>query len=196
MTYPVDGQPPDDRPQYPQQPTSYPETEPGFLPPDQPQQEYPPQSPKRSGTSLIVGLVVLVALVVIGATIASVLLTAQGRGPLVPDEQKVELAIRDFYDTLGSYGFRAALEQACEQERAAFESMTDAEKREFDIASVSITIDRIENIDITGDLATADVTGRLSVAVPGAQPQTQTSTTERLHKEDGRWRICSSGGGR
>jgi hypothetical protein len=145
---------------------------------------------------LIVGLVAIVALVIAGAVIAGVFLTSQGRGPLASDEKRIELAIRDFYETLDTRGFRAAAEQACAHERAAFEAMTESEKSQFDSTSISVTIDRIDNIVVAGDTATAKVTGKLTVAVPGEQPDTESSTTEHLTKEDGKWKVCSAEGTR
>ncbi|MGK8509244.1 hypothetical protein ACRS5S_14740 [Nocardia asiatica] len=209
MAYPPGGQPPDERPHYPQQPSpgSVPPGQgppppgpgnppPGYPPPGYPPTNYPPQPPKQSHTGLIVGLVVIVALVIAGAVIAGVFLTSQGRGPLASDEKRIELAIRDFYETLDTRGFRAAAEQACASERAAFEAMTESEKNEFDTTSVSVTINRIEDILVAGDTATAKVTGTLTVAVPGEQPDTETSTTEHLKKEDGKWKVCSAEGTR
>ncbi|MFE7743107.1 hypothetical protein [Nocardia sp. NPDC057455] len=218
MAYPPGGQPPDDRPPHPQQPPpgypppepgqpptgpgypppgpGQPPTGPGYPPPGSPTWGYPPPPQKKSHTGLIVGLVAIVALVIAGAVIAGVFLTSQGRGPLASDEKRVELSIRDFYETLDTRGFRAAAEQACARERAAFEAMTESEKSEFDSTSVSITIDRIDDVVVIGDTATAKVTGKLTVAVPGEQPDTETSTTEHLKKEDGKWKVCSAEGTR
>ncbi|MBF6193164.1 hypothetical protein U3653_15645 [Nocardia sp. CDC186] len=207
MAYPPGGQPPDDQP--PQPPPGYPPPGPGqpFPPPGQPPPPpgpgYPPPGyppwgppPKKSHTGLIAGLVVIVVLVIAGAVIAGFFLTTRGKGPLASDEKRIELAIRDFYETLDTRGFRAAAEQACVRERAAFEAMTESEKREFDSTSVSVTIDRIDDIVVTGDTATAKVSGKLTVAVPGEQPDTETSTTEHLKKEDGKWKVCSQEGTR
>ncbi|UAK32936.1 nuclear transport factor 2 family protein [Nocardia asteroides] len=204
MAYPPGGQPPDDRPHYPQQPSpgygppgpGVPPPGPGQPPPGYPPWGYPPPPPKKSNTGLIAGLVVIVVLVITGAVIAGVLLTSQGKGPLASNEKRVELAIRDFYETLDSRGFRAAAELACTHERAAFEAMTESEKMEIDSTSVSVSIDRIEDIVVSGDTATAKVTGKLTVAVPGEQPDTETSTTEHLKKEDGKWKVCSAEGTR
>ncbi|UGT69772.1 nuclear transport factor 2 family protein [Nocardia gipuzkoensis] len=198
MAYPPGGQPPDEQPQYPQQPSpgQGPPPGPGYPPPGYPPAGYPPQPPKQSHTGLIVGLVAIVALVIAGAVITGVFLTSQGRGPLASDEKRIELSIRDFYETLDTRGFSAAAEQACARERAAFEAMTERERNEFDSTAVSVTIDRIEDVVVTGDTATAKVTGKLTVAVPGEQPDTETSTTEHLKKEDGKWKVCSAEGTR
>ncbi|MGQ4617863.1 Rv0361 family membrane protein [Nocardia sp. R7R-8] len=209
MAYPPGGQPPDDRPPQQQPPSGYPPPGPwqpipppgpGQQPPPPPGPGYPPPGyspwgsppqPRKSHTGLIASAVVLIVLVIAGALIAGVFLTTQGKGPLASDEKKIEIAIRDFYETLDRSGFRAASELACARERAAFEGMTESEKKEFDSTSVSVTIDRIEDIVVTGDTATAKVTGTLTVAVPGEQPDTETSTTEHLKKEDGTWKVCS-----
>ncbi|WP_174188682.1 Rv0361 family membrane protein [Nocardia barduliensis] len=204
MAYPPGGQPPDEQPPYPQQPSpgyappgqGPPPPGPGYPPPGYGPPGYPAQPPKQSRTGLIAGLVVIVALVIAGAVIAGVFLTSQGRGPLASDEKRIELAIRDFYETLDTRGFRAAAEQACASERTAFEAMTESEKNEFDSTAVSVAIDRIEDILVTGDTATAKVTGKLTVAVPGEQPDNETSTTEHLKKEDGKWKVCSAEGTR
>ncbi|WP_155981063.1 hypothetical protein [Nocardia sp. CNY236] len=141
---------------------------------------------------MIVGLVVVVALVIAGAAIAGIFLTTQGRGPFASDEKKIELAIRDFYDALGTYGFRSAIEQVCASELAAFDMMTEDQKREFDDASVVVAIDTIDDITVTGDTATAHVAGTLTVMAPGEQPDTETNTTEHLKKENGEWKVCSA----
>jgi hypothetical protein len=193
-TPPGPGQPPS-IPGYPPPGPGQPSSAPGYPPPGYPPWGYPPP-PKKSHTGLIVGLVAIVALVIAGAVIAGVFLTSQGRGPLASDEKRIELAIRDFYETLDTRGFRAAAEQACAHERAAFEAMTESEKSEFDSTSISVTIDRIDDIVVTGDTATAKVTGKLTVAVPGEQPDTESSTTEHLKKEDGKWKVCSAEGTR
>ncbi|WP_435829010.1 Rv0361 family membrane protein [Nocardia beijingensis] len=214
MAYPPGGQPPDDQPPQPppgSPPPGQPFPPPGQpLPPPGPGQPLPPPGPgypppgypswgpqpKKSHAGLIAGLVVIVVLVIAGAVIAGFFLTTQGKGPLASDEKKIELAIRDFYETLDRRGFRAAAEQACFRERAAFEAMTESEKKEFDSTSISVTIDRIEDIVVTGDTATAKVDGKLTVTVPGQQPDTETSTTEHLKKEDGKWKVCSPEGTR
>ncbi|WP_327113113.1 hypothetical protein OHB12_30600 [Nocardia sp. NBC_01730] len=224
MTYPPGGQPPQDRPHYPQQqPTSQPppmghgnpppmghgslppgqghpppmgnsSLPPGYPPPGSLPGGYPPRPPKKSWTGLIAGSVALVALVIAGAVIVGALLTSQGKGPLSSDEKKIELAIRDFYEVLGAHGFRAAAEKACAADRAEFDAMTEEQKKEFDAATVSVTIERIEGIVVTGRSATANITGKLTVAIPGETPDSDTSTTEHLRKEDGQWKVCSAPG--
>ncbi|MEU7633433.1 hypothetical protein AB0C34_26230 [Nocardia sp. NPDC049220] len=132
------------------------------------------------------------ALVLSGVVIAGAVLTSRGKGPLASDEKKIEVAIRDFYDILGSEGFRAAAERACAADHAEFGAMTEAQKQEFDTATVSVTIDKIEDIVVIGDRATAEITGKLTVVVPGEQPDIDTSTTEHLKKENGTWKVCSA----
>ncbi|MEV5838495.1 hypothetical protein [Nocardia sp. NPDC052112] len=169
-----------------------------------PPQGYPPPGghqqsgylpPKKRRTGLIIGLLVLV-LVIAGAVAAGVVLTAQGKTPLASDEKKIEVAIHDFYDTLGKQGFAAAAAKACAADRAEFDTLTEEQKKEFDTAKVEVSIDKIDNVVITGDRATARITGKLTLTVPGETPDTDTGTTEHLRKEDGKWKVCSAESGK
>ncbi|MGY4101266.1 Rv0361 family membrane protein [Nocardia sp. R16R-3T] len=201
MTYPQGGQTPFGQPQYPQgagqpqQGYGYPQQG-GYPPPSGqgygPQQGYPP--PKRR-TGLIIALLVLV-LVIAGAVAAGVVLMAQGKTPLASDEKKIQVAIHDFYDTLGKSGFAAAAAKACAADRADFDTLTEEQKKEFDSAKVEVDIDKIDDIVIIGDRATAKITGKLTLTVPGETPDTDTGTTEHLRKEDGKWKVCSAESGK
>ncbi len=111
---------------------------------------------------------------------------------MASDEQKVESAIRDFYATLDSEGFRAAVEQSCALDRAEFAAMSTTDKEAFRSTSFDIDIDTVEDITITRDKATAEITGVFTVDFPGEGPETDTTSTEHLVKEDGRWKICYS----
>ncbi|MFE7795977.1 hypothetical protein [Nocardia sp. NPDC057440] len=208
MTYPPSGQQPYGS-QYPEQPgqQGYPQQGPyppqpqqpygyppqggaGYPPPGYPPQGYP-QPPKKKRTGLFIGLLVLV-LIIAGGIAAGVVLTVQGKTPLASDEKKIEVAIHDFYDALGKDGFRAAAAKACASDRAEFDALSEEQKQAFDASKVSVTIDRIENIVITGDRATAHVVGHLTLTLPGEAPDTDDSTNEHLRKEDGKWRVCSA----
>jgi hypothetical protein len=220
MTYPPGGQPPYGEPGqpgygqpypqqggqgYPQQGGYPPPGGQGYPPPQgyQPQGGpggYPPgyqgyQPPKKRRTGLIVGLLVLV-LVIAGAVAAGVVLTVQGKTPLASDEKKIEVAIHDFYDTLGSHGFAAAAAKACAADRAEFDTLSEDQKKEFDSAKIDVKIDKIDDIVVTGDRATAKITGKLTLTIPGETPDTDTGTTEHLRKEDGKWKVCSAESGK
>jgi hypothetical protein len=222
MTYPPGGQPPFGEPQYPQQPgqpfgqpqqpqqpyghvpqggpdypqQGYPQQgyPPGYpqqgYPPGYPQQGYPP--PKKSRTGLIIGLLILI-LVIVGGLAAGVVLTVQGKTPLSSDEKKIEVAVRDFYEALSSDGFGAAAAKTCSADRREFEALTPEQRKEFDAAKISVTIDSVDNIVITGDRATAHINGKLSLTLPDEVPNTDTDTgtNEHLRKEDGKWKVCS-----
>ncbi|MFC6009452.1 hypothetical protein [Nocardia lasii] len=183
------GQQPSVNPGMPPGPPGYPH--PGVGGPGYPAQGYPPQPPKKKRTGLFVALAV-VALVVIGVVVTGVVLTMQGRTPLSTDDQKIEHAIRDFYDTLDSEGFIAAAALACQADRTEIDNLTPEARAEFDRASVQVTIDQVNDIVITGDTAKATVTGSLTLSVEGQEPDTETSTEENLAKEDGTWKICSA----
>ncbi|CAM4474573.1 hypothetical protein NONI108955_32505 [Nocardia ninae] len=192
MTYPPGGQPPQE-PQYPQQPeepTSYPP------PPGDQQAGNAPaagaQPSRKSKIGLIVGLVAVVLLALGGAVVLGAVLTAQGKGPLASDDRRIEVAIHDFYDTLESEGFRAAAAKACAADRAEFDALPEEQKQEFESATVAVTIDKIEDVAIDGAVATAHILGTLTLEVPGQAPDTDTSTTEHLKKEDGKWKVCSA----
>lgn len=156
-------------------------------------QGYPP--PKQRKTGLIIGLLVLV-LVIAGAVAAGVVLTMQGKTPLASDEKKIEVAIHDFYDTLGSRGFAAAAAKSCAADRAEFDTLTEEQKKEFDTAKIEVSIDKIDDIVVTGDRASARITGKLTLTIPGETPDTDTGTTEHLRKEDGKWKVCSAESGK
>ncbi|MFQ6331352.1 hypothetical protein ACLMAL_35190 [Nocardia sp. CWNU-33] len=206
MTYPPSGQPPYGS-QYPEQPGQhgypqqgpYPPPQPygyppqggmGYPPPGYPPQGYPPP-PKKKRTGLFIGLLVLV-LIIAGGIAAGVVLTVQGKTPLASDEKKIEAAIHEFYDALGKDGFRAAAAKACASDRADFDSLSQEQKQAFDAAQVSVTINRIEDIVVTGDTATAHIVGHLTLTLPGETPNTDDSTNEHLRKENGKWRVCSA----
>ncbi|WP_227998783.1 Rv0361 family membrane protein [Nocardia australiensis] len=200
MTYPPGGQPPYGQPQVPGQP-GYPQ-QPGqpYGYPPQGGHGYPPpgytsqgnpQPPEKKRTGLIIGLVVLV-LVVAGAITAGVVLTVQGRTPLASDEKKIEVAIRDFYDTLSNDGFAAASAVACAADKADFEAMNQEGKSTYDSADISVTINKVDNVVINGDRATAHIDGKFTMSVAGEDAQTDNSTEERLKKEDGTWKVCAS----
>ncbi|MEV0360424.1 hypothetical protein AB0H71_30645 [Nocardia sp. NPDC050697] len=150
---------------------------------------YPPPRKKRTG--LIIALTLLLV-VILGGITAGIVLTAQGRTPLASDEKQIEVAIRDFYETLGEDGFAAAAATACSGDRAEFEALSEEQKKEFDQTQVSVVINEIKNIVITGDRATATISGRMTLTLPGEDPDTDTDTEEHVKKEDGTWKVCSA----
>ncbi|WP_405166994.1 hypothetical protein OG203_18975 [Nocardia sp. NBC_01499] len=188
MTYPPGGQPPQHGPQ---QPTGY--------PPPTGYQQAPPsghQPSRKSKIGLIVALVVVLLLALGGVVVLGAVLTTQGKGPLASDGKRIEVAIHDFYDTLQAKGFRAAAGKACAADQAEFDALPEEQKQEFESATVAVNIDKIENIVINGEAATAHIVGKLTLEVPGQAPDTDTSTTEHLKKEDGKWKVCSAGSGK
>lgn len=207
MTNPPGGQPPYGQPEfpqgqgYPQQNPGFPQGPPGYGPPPgygapQPGYGAPPpgypgaQPPKKKYTGLIIALVI-VALVVVGAVVTGVVLTVQGKTPLASDEKQIEVAIRDFYEVLDNDGFVAAAQKACAADRTEIANLSADEKAEFDKATISVRIDAVNDIVVTGDTATAEVSGQLTLTLPGMEPDTDSTTTEHLKKEDGTWKVCS-----
>ncbi|NUS91444.1 MAG: hypothetical protein HOQ36_03375 [Nocardia sp.] len=153
-----------------------------------------PQPPRKRRTGLIIGVVVAVVLVV-AAVAAGVVLTVQGRTPLSSDEQQVEASLREFYSTLSDDGFAAATQLACKADRDEFDAMSDSEKAEAEKLGFKVAIDSVDNIAVTGDRAKAEIKGKFSLSAPGGEDeQMDDSSEENLVKEDGEWRVCSSGG--
>ncbi|MFE1596992.1 hypothetical protein [Nocardia sp. NPDC058705] len=200
MTNPPEGQ----QPPFGQQPPVPPQgAPPQGVPPHGPPAGYPPaghpggaegfapQPPKKKRTGLFVGLGV-VALVVVGVLIAGVALTLQGRTPLSSDEKQIDVAVRDFYDTLDADGFIAAAQLACQADRTEIDNLTTEQREQFDKATVQVSIDEVKDIVIDGDDAKAKVTGKLTLSVEGEEPNTESETEEHLTKEDGTWKICSA----
>lgn len=152
-----------------------------------------PQALRKRRTGLIIGAVVAVV-VVVAAIAAVVVLTVQGRTPLSSDEQQVESSLRDFYGTLSDDGFAAATQLACTADRDEFDSMSDAEKSEAEKLGFKVDIESVDNIVVTGDRAKAEIKGKFSLSAPGGEDeQMDDSSEENLVKEDGEWRVCSSG---
>ncbi|MFD3594504.1 hypothetical protein ACFWU5_17420 [Nocardia sp. NPDC058640] len=194
MTNPPQGQ----QPPFGEQPPFPQGTPPQGVPPQGPPPGYPDgaqgfsdQVPKKKRTGLFVALGV-VALVVIGVLVTGVVLTMQGRTPLSSDEKQIDVAVRDFYDTLDSDGFIAAAQLACQADRTEIDNLTAEQREQFDKATVQVSIDEVKDIVITGDDAKATVVGQLTLSVQGEQPATESSTEEHLAKEDGTWKICSA----
>ncbi|MGY0503558.1 Rv0361 family membrane protein [Nocardia sp. FBN12] len=159
--------------------------------PDGPDVFVPPPAPKKKRTGLFIALGV-VALVIVGVLVTGVVLTLQGRTPLSSDESQIDVAVRDFYDTLDSDGFIAAAQLACQADRTEIDNLTTEQRAQFERATVQVTIDEVKDIEITGDNAKATVVGQLTLSVEGEEPDTESSTEEHLTKEDGTWKICSA----
>lgn len=185
------GAPPPGQPGYGQAGPGYGQPYPGYGQPGYGGQPPYGPPPKKSRTGLIVGLVVLL-LVVAGAVTAGVVLTTQGKTPLASDEKQIEVAIREFYDELSTGGFESATALACQEVRTEYEELPEEQKREFGTTEIDVDIDRVSNIVVTGDRATATVTGSLTLTLPGSEPDTDTDTEEYLKKEGGTWKVCSA----
>ncbi|MGW0179730.1 Rv0361 family membrane protein [Nocardia sp. NPDC003345] len=181
---------------YPGQP-GMPQGQPGY--PGAPQPGYPGQPgppPRKRRTGVIIGAAVVAVLLIVAAVAVGVVLTMQGRTPLSSDEQQVEAALREFYDTLSTDGFQAATELACKADRDEFTAMSESERSEAEKLEFSVEIQSIDNVVINGDHAEAQLTGKFSFSMPGesGDDQVDDSSEENLVKEDGEWRVCSSSG--
>ncbi|MFH5232496.1 hypothetical protein [Antrihabitans spumae] len=156
------------------------------------QQGFPPPA-RKSKTGLIVGLIVA-AVLVIGTVIGIVLLTGDDSDSSATgdttgsDEEQIESAIKTFYSTWESKGYNAAVKLACTAARNDPEKEVDADT-EKQLDTAEFDIQKVENIRIDGDLATADVTG--TVTFDGqSDAGLDDMTEEYLAKEGGKWKVC------
>lgn len=142
--------------------------------------------PPQRRTGLIVGIVVLV-LVLAGAVGAALLL----RDEPSSDTQRIDAAIRDFYDGLNTDGPAKAVTGACAQDVADFEALPADQRASLDRNRFTVRIESIEGITVTGDRATATVRGSLA---PASSPQSEqaSNTQQHLRNEGGVWRVCSA----
>ncbi|MEC3954733.1 hypothetical protein VMT65_16965 [Nocardia sp. CDC153] len=138
-------------------------------------------------TPLTIGLGVVAVVLVGGGIAAAVTLNGNDSGP--SEDKRVETALRDFYTALSTGGASQAVGKTCASDRAQYDAYTDAQKKAMDQGRVSMRVDSVQGITITGDRATAVTLGTFSV--PGAA-DSKRSTNEHLRKEDGVWKVCSS----
>ncbi|MGV9667550.1 Rv0361 family membrane protein [Nocardia niigatensis] len=138
-------------------------------------------------TPLTIGLGVA-AVVLVGGGIATAV-TLNGKDSGTSDDKRVETAVRDFYDTLGTGGASQAVGKTCAGDRAQYDALPEANKKAMDQGKIAMKVDSVQGIVITGDHATATTFGILTL--PGA-PDSKRSTNEHLRKEDGVWKVCST----
>ncbi|GAB2567186.1 Rv0361 family membrane protein [Nocardia heshunensis] len=138
-------------------------------------------------TPLTIGLGVA-AVVLVGGGIATAV-TLNGKDSGVSEDKRVETALRSFYDAMDSGGASQAVGKTCAGDRAQYDAFTDAQKQAMDKNRVSMKVDSVQGITITGDRATAVTLGTFTL--PGAAADKR-SIPEHLRKEDGVWKVCST----
>ncbi|MVU78662.1 hypothetical protein GPX89_15585 [Nocardia sp. ET3-3] len=138
-------------------------------------------------TPLTIGLGA-VAVVLVGGGIATAV-TLNGKDSGASDDKRVETALRDFYDAMSTGGASAAVGKTCASDRAQYDALPDAAKKGSDQGKISMKIDEIQGINITGDRATATTLG--TITIPGVS-DSKRSIPEHLRKEDGVWKVCST----
>lgn len=127
-------------------------------------------------------------MVLVGGGVATaVTLGGKDSGP--SENQRVETALRDFYDALGSGGAAEAVDLTCAGDRAQYAALPESAKKQTDQNKVTMKVDSIGGITISGDRATATTLGTFTM--PGSAPSKR-STSEHLRKEDGVWKVCST----
>jgi hypothetical protein len=128
---------------------------------------------------LIVGVPAMV-MVVVGITVWLLHDTDTGSD----DRQQVAAAIRHYYAVERDQGVSVASASACKEIRDSGAALPQDSGGKQDIA-----VDKIANIAIQGDTATAEVTAR--VVIKG-QPEAGSDTVAlRLQREQGTWRFCT-----
>ena len=166
-----------------------------------------PPPPRRNNTALIIGLVVALVLVA-GGILTAILVTSGGDSSSTAtststsnkaktasktatksgadDAADVEAAIRLYVKTWSSSGYGAAQELACDSKQKAWKRLSASKRSELESERDGTqTIDSIDNVDVSGDSATADVIGHSGTGKMGTKP-IEFSTA----KEDGQWKVC------
>nr|WP_297619687.1 hypothetical protein [Nocardia sp.] len=131
----------------------------------------------------------MAAVVVVGGGIAAAVSLTGKATPT--DDQRIESSVHDFYDTLAAKGPSIAVAAACSADRAEYDALPAAQKSASDEGKIDIRIVAVDHIAVTGDRATANSVGTMTV--PGAEDKTIT-TTQHLREEDGAWKVCSADG--
>ncbi|NNH70339.1 hypothetical protein HLB23_10760 [Nocardia uniformis] len=146
-----------------------------------------PDFPRSRRAGLIAGSVVIV--VVIAGVVGGIALRSGDPAP--SDTQRIDTAIRDFYDALNAGGPAQAVTTACAQDRIDFEAIPADQRTAMDRNRFTVSIDAVEDIAITGDRATATVRGSMA---PTASPQAAQASNAQQHlrEEDGAWKVCSA----
>ncbi|WP_405489732.1 hypothetical protein [Nocardia sp. NBC_00511] len=137
-------------------------------------------------TPLTIGIGVAAVVLVGGGIATAVTLNDKGSAP--SDNQRVETAVRDFYAAL-SDGAAAAAGKTCAGDRAQYDALPANQKQAMEQGKITLRVDSVEGIAITGERATAVTLGTLSM--PGT-PDSKRSANEHLRKEDGQWKVCST----
>lgn len=197
MTYPSGGLPYQPAPE----PPSYYPPE-GYLPvgdqapqPPPPVPQPPVRPPRRKRTAAVVALLAAAVFAVAAAIGVTARLTGPGTGPLASDEQRIEAAVRDFYDTIATAGVDAAMAKSCRVDRDEYAALPDDQRATIAGETVKIRIDTVDGIVIRGDRATAKLHGRLEPSGGGlTMPDLDAvdSAPEYLRKEDGDWKVCAA----
>lgn len=196
MTYPSGGLPYQPAPE----PPSYYPPE-GYLPAEDHAPQLPPPTtqppttpPRRKHTAAVVVLLTVALFAVAAAIGVAALLTGQGKGPLASDEQQIEVAVREFYDTIATEGVDAAMAKSCRVDRDEYAALPDDQRATIASETVKIRIDTVDGIVIRGDRATAKLHGRLQPTGGELMPDLDAidNAPEYLRKEDGDWKVCAA----
>lgn len=149
----------------------------------------------RGNGRIIAAVVAVLALLVVVGIVGAVIANDNDSGGGTPtteaatDAEQIEAAIRAAYQKVDDDGFAASIMSFCTDARTRYQEQIDNGDfvDEPDADTYEITVDGIENIEIDGPTATADVTTTISGL--GADDGTSTDV-ENLTRENGRWKVC------
>lgn len=168
-------------PQYPQQQYGQPQYgQPQYGQPQfgQPQYGQHPGPGAPRNRNKLIALIVAAVLVVAAAVTVTLLVVNSGDDPAAPvdDKGQITQVLNDFVAAASSGDLAKAASLTCAAKRSGVSNQ--------DKPDGSITVEKIANIKVDGDSATADVT----LVISGS---TDTSTVN-LVKEQGAWKQCGS----
>jgi type II secretory pathway pseudopilin PulG len=144
-----------------------------------------PTPGRRSRVPLIVGAVVVAAALVAGITA----LLMRGDSGKPSEQEQVAAAIRHYYQLEREQGLAAASAVSCKEIRDAIAALPqDAGLN----VKQDVAIEKIDDITIQGDTATAKLTAHANTVVGGTTQSSGSDTISlRLQREQGAWRFCT-----
>ena len=139
-----------------------------------------PPSRRNSKRGLLIGAGVG-AVVLVGAIVAAVLLLSKDSAK--PDEEAISDLVYSLADAYNAADAGTVNELLCEADR--FEQTDDELRDELADAGV-VTIEKVEKVEIDGELATAEVTSR------EANKDESITDTFEFKLIDDEWFVCNS----
>lgn len=148
----------------------------------------PPRSRRRLSPAVVIPSALVVAG---GVAIAGLYVQEHGFGG-GSEQQRVIDAIHGYYGVVRSKGLTAATKISCKEIRVMNERPPSQQKSSNDDIKLDLTIEKIEDVKIESNVATAKVTGHAQTIIDGAADKADTeSNVLRLENEGGTWKMCT-----